>query len=289
MAQDPRALLQQADKAASGASGGFSFFGGRTEKYERAAELYTQAANSFRLQKQGKEAGLAFERAAAIQINNLQEPDDAANTYQEAFKSYKATDPEDAIRVLQLAVTHYTLKGNFRRAATQQQNVAECLEAIIGDNKRAIDAYEKVGECLTCDSLANKAFLKLADLSAEEGNYQRSIENYEKVARSSLNSNLMKWSVKEYFLKAGICHLTSGDMVATKRAIEQYTEMDPTFASTRECKLLNDLVESVEQGDQETFSDQLFQYDQMSKLDKWKTKLLLKVKDNIESQGEDFS
>lgn len=48
---DPRALLQKADKAAAGAGGGFSLFGGRTEKWENAADLYTQAANAFRVQK----------------------------------------------------------------------------------------------------------------------------------------------------------------------------------------------------------------------------------------------
>lgn len=46
--------MKQADKAAQGAGGGFSFFGGRTEKWESAADLYTQAANAFRMQKQGK-------------------------------------------------------------------------------------------------------------------------------------------------------------------------------------------------------------------------------------------
>ena len=71
MAQDPRALLQkvrtarsrdvnhvidfysQADKAGQGAGSGFSFFGGRTEKWETAADLYSQAANAFRMQRQG--------------------------------------------------------------------------------------------------------------------------------------------------------------------------------------------------------------------------------------------
>lgn len=43
----------KAEKAAQGAGGGFSLFGGRTEKYENAADLYTQAANAFRMQKQG--------------------------------------------------------------------------------------------------------------------------------------------------------------------------------------------------------------------------------------------
>jgi alpha-soluble NSF attachment protein len=55
MAGDPRALLQKAEKAAAGATGGFSFFGGRGEKWETAADLYTQAANAFRVQKQSKQ------------------------------------------------------------------------------------------------------------------------------------------------------------------------------------------------------------------------------------------
>lgn len=90
----------------------------------------------------GKEAGLAFERAAAIQAKNLNEPDDAANTLVEAFKSYRKTDPQDAARVLEQAINHYTLKGNFRRAATYKQNLAELYEVEAGDQKAAMDAYE---------------------------------------------------------------------------------------------------------------------------------------------------
>jgi len=99
----------------------------------------------------------------------------------------------------------------------------------------------------------------------------------------------MKWSVKDYFLKSGLCLLAVGDAVATSRAFEKYRDMDPTFASTREHGLLVDLSEAVEAGDQEAFSDKLFQYDQMSKLDKWKTTILLRIKSGIEEKGEDFS
>lgn len=53
--------------------------------------------------------------------------------------------------------------------------------------------------------------------------------------------------------------------------------------------MLVDLVQTIEQGDQDAFADRLFQYDQLSKLDKWKTTLLLRVKENIEEAGEDFS
>ena len=60
------------------------------------------------------------------------------------------------------------------------------------------------------DRLANKLYLKVADLAALEADYYKAIQQYEKVARSSINNNLMKWSVKEYLLKAGICHLATG-------------------------------------------------------------------------------
>jgi hypothetical protein len=44
----------KADRAAAGAVGGFSLFGGRQEKWENASDLYTQAASAFRLQKQSE-------------------------------------------------------------------------------------------------------------------------------------------------------------------------------------------------------------------------------------------
>ena len=134
--------MLQAEKAAGSAGSGFSLFSGKTEKYESAVELYTQAANAFRLQKSGKEAGQAFEKAAAIQTNSLKEPDDAANTLTEAYKSYRKDDPQDAARVLEQAINHYTMKGNFRRAATHKQNLAELYENDLGDLKRAMEAYE---------------------------------------------------------------------------------------------------------------------------------------------------
>ena len=60
------------------------------------------------------------------------------------------------------------------------------------------------------------------------------------------------------------------------RALEQYRALDNSFAQQREHQLLTDLTQAVEQNDGEMFSDRLFQYDQMSKLDNWKTTLLLR-------------
>lgn len=103
--------------------------------------------------------------------------------------------------------------------------------------KKALDAYEKAAEWFEGDNaeaydlispadvvlpvwvqiltpihshrLANKHFLKVADLSALEAEYYKAIEHYERIGRSSVNNTLMKWSVKDYFFKAGICHLAT--------------------------------------------------------------------------------
>ena|SRR5947207_9478291 len=95
---------------------------------------------------------MAFERAAAVFTKNLNEPDDAANALTEAFKVYRKTDPEDAARVLEITIQHYISKGNFRRAATNQQNLAEVYEVEIGDESRALAAYEKAAEWFEGDN-----------------------------------------------------------------------------------------------------------------------------------------
>lgn len=137
--------------------------------------------------------------------------------------------------------------------------------------------------------LANKLWLKVADVAALEGDYYKAIENYEKVAQQSINNNLMKYSVKDYFLKSGICHLATGDSVATQRALEKYTDMDPQFATQREHMLLVDLSEAIDAKSQEQFTDKLFQFDQINRLDRWKTTLLARIKGMIEEADDEFA
>lgn len=138
-------------------------------------------------------------------------------------------------------------------------------------------------------SLANKLWLKVADGAALEGDYYKAIENYEKVAEQSVNNNLMRYSVKDYCFKAGICHLASGDLVAAQRAIERYCEMDPSFATQREHQLLLDLCNAIESKSQEQFSDKLYRYDQVSRMDSWKVTILRRLKDSIEEADDEFA
>ena len=55
--------------------------------------------------------------------------------------------------------------------------------------------------------MANKCFLKVAQIAADLDMYDVAIEKFERVASAAVDDNLLKWSLKEYFLKAGLCHL----------------------------------------------------------------------------------
>lgn len=150
--------------------------------------------------------------------NEIGEPDDAANSLVQASQCYTAKpdlQPEDgqnAARLLKGAVTHYTSKGNFRRAASYQEKLAEILEKA-GDSKAAVEGFEQAGTWYKVEGslqMANKMFLKVADNAALQGDYPRAIDKFEEVAKASASNNLMKWSLKEYFFKAAICHLCTG-------------------------------------------------------------------------------
>jgi len=280
-------LLSAADKKTSSTKSLFAF-GSAGGKYEEAAELYAQAGNAFRLQKLLVESGQAFEKAADCQLR-CDEKDDAANTLVEAYKVYRRDRPEDAARVLLKAIGLFSQKGNIRRAANYQFNMGELYEVDLNEPGKAIDAYDTAAEWYSSDqaeATANKAYLKVADLAALAEQYDRAIQNFEHVASKSLLNNLTRYSTKDYFFKAGICRLATGDHIATRNSIDRYCEQDPSFTTTRECQLLQNLLAAIEAGDAQTFTDKLFEFDQMMKLDKWKTTLLLRIKNSINEEPD---
>lgn len=57
--------------------------------------------------------------------------------------------------------------------------------------------------------LAHGCLLKEVALAGELKEYAIAIKQLELVARASADSQLLKWSLKEYLLKAGLCHLAT--------------------------------------------------------------------------------
>lgn len=82
-----------------------------------------------------------------------------------------------------------------------------------------------------------------------------------------------------------------------RQVLDRYKEMDYTFGSSRECKLLEDLTNDVEAMNVDEFTEHVFDYDNISPLDPWKTtyvcklifmcRMLLRVKKQLGGVGDD--
>lgn len=86
-------------------------------------------------------------------------------------------------------------------------------------------------------SSANKCMLKVAQYAAQLEDYEKAISIYESVAGSCLDSSLLKYSAKDYFFRAALCHL-SIDLLNAQHALEKYAQQYPAFQDSREYKLI---------------------------------------------------
>lgn len=288
---NPQQLVAEAEKLAKPQTGFFSFLSSSQDRLEDASDMYVRAGNAFRLNKDFSNAGSQFVKAADLQ-QKLGNHNDVANHLVEAYKCYKGVLPQDAIDALSRAIHIFlTQNGQFRRAANFQMDLAELYETS-GDAKKAGEAYEQAGDYFSTDhaeALANKAYLKCADLSAVGGEYERARGLYDTIIKNSLGNSLTKWNLKEYFLKNVLCTLAMDDTVEAEKRLAHYAAEEPLFAGTREHKLAQDVLLAVTSSDTEQFANVVFEYDQFSKLDKLKTLVLLKIKNGILDKDDDLT
>ncbi|KAJ3790947.1 vesicular-fusion protein SEC17 [Lentinula aff. detonsa] len=276
-------LLEKADKKANSSSGWFS---SATTRYEEAGDLFQQAANSFKLEKLFKEAGDCFAREAECR-ENCKETNEAANAWWNAAKAYKRGFPTLAIQALTQTIGHLTKSGRFRQAADREKEIGQIYIQEAQDIRKACESFERAGDWYAQEdaiATSNACYKDAADLHAEIDGFPQAITRYEQVADHSLTSALTKYSVKEYWLRAGLCALAMNDPVSARRNMQKYSTQDATFPSTREAKFVNALIDAVQAGDPEAFTGAVVEFDQITKLDNWKTNILLKIKRGIQEE-----
>ncbi|MBZ3888276.1 Beta-soluble NSF attachment protein [Sciurus carolinensis] len=292
-------LMAEAEKRVK-ASHSFlrGLFGGNT-RIEEACEMYTRAANMFKMAKNWSAAGNAFCQAAKLHMQ-LQSKHDSATSFVDAGNAYKKADPQEAINCLNAAIDIYTDMGRFTIAAKHHITIAEIYETELVDIEKAIAHYEQSADYYKGEESnrqvflkyymdfiisANKCLLKVAAYAAQLEQYQKAIEIYEQVGANTMDNPLLKYSAKDYFFKAALCHFIVDELNA-KLALEKYEEMFPAFTDSRECKLLKKLLEAHEEQNSEAYTEAVKEFDSISRLDQWLTTMLLRIKKSIQGDGE---
>ena len=297
-------LIEQAQKRAqpSAMANLFSLLGASTQssRMEEAAELASKAGNLYKIAKKWSKSGLAY-RSAASYLLKAEELDEAAAKLVESGKSYRKAVSEPAsgdggegpadfvtlsVEVTMQAVELLKQRGRFHPAAGHLKTIAEMYETDASNEAKALEFYELAGDLYAgedASGLANQCWLKVATLAGQLEQYQKAIEKFEHVAFGSLDNQLTKYSSKSYFLNAGLCHMCF-DIVSASKAISRYLEADMSFGQSREYTLLAGMLDAFDQGDQEKFTAVVADYDRMTKLDSWKTSILLRIKKQISEE-----
>lgn len=239
------ALIAEAERTLNRSSVA-SFFGfSSTQKYEDAGEIFVKAGNAYKLANLYESAGNAFLRAAESYAKAENCATEVVNHMVEAANNFKKINPVKAIETFQQAIERYNDAGRFGMSARYYKEIAEIFEAD-GNKSAASDAYEHAAEMFERDnkkSNGNTCLLKVAQFSAEEGNYVKAAQIYESNGREGLTSRLGAFGAKGHFFMALLCYLALGDSVQVTNKLNEYKSLDHSFPSSRECGFVEKLVQ----------------------------------------------
>jgi|Transcript_15067 alpha-soluble NSF attachment protein len=277
------------------------FASSKERKFEDAAELYDKAANAYKVGGFNHEAGDAYTKAATIYRDELSSFMEASKSLSNAGQCYKKSSPSDAVGAFHSAIALMVDAGRLSQAAKMSKEVAELFEnedvpADDGEKSSivaAIESYEQASELFgmeNSNSQASQCMAKVAELCSgalDPPDLLRAARIYEDLGKGCLDSNLLKYNAKGHFLQSIMCHLANNDSIAASQALQRYESMDYTFGESREGKFSQQLVEAVEGFDTEGFATACFEYDRISKLDPWKTSILVRVKRSIDDEAGD--
>ncbi|KAJ8775467.1 hypothetical protein J1605_016317 [Eschrichtius robustus] len=211
---------------------------------------------------------------------------------------------------IEKAIAHYEQSADYYKGEESNSSANKCLLKVAGyaaqleEYQKAVDIYEQVGAGgapspplgggtapppLACRApLGNKPRSQLAPkcLAVTLVLWLPACSCLQ-VGTNAMDSPLLKYSAKDYFFKAALCHFCI-DMLNAKLAVQKYEELFPAFSDSRECKLMKKLLEAHEEQNVDSYTEAVKEYDAISRLDQWLTTMLLRVKKTIQGDEEDL-
>jgi alpha-soluble NSF attachment protein len=211
--------------------------------------------------------------------SKLDDPLEAARMLQDAFKVYSEASPLDAVRVMEQSVGMYSAKGNFRRAADLEVQLADVYDSKLEDRAKALQCLETAITWFTDErtpATANRERHKAGQLAASMGDYYKAVQIFVDGAEACQRmGESAKWSIPQFLLKAGsksgphnffsrdcwvanakllVCQLATGDLVGTKKVLYQWHQMGEFGGSMQE-QALQKITAAVEEEDPDSIPD----------------------------------
>ena len=257
-------------------------------RVDEAQELYQKAGNQFKLVKEWNDAADCYVQYAFCS-QKLEMPSEEAQGYVEAANCLRKVSTQNSLEWYEKAIQIYSNTGRYQQAAKLLKTIAEALEQ---DEKvdQAVEYYSKATDMFEMDEHSKSAIsqckVKLGELYAKVGRYLEAAQIFEKEGEKALANHLLQFGARDHFLKAGILYLATGDAVTATIACDRYHQMDPRLEGTRESNLLKGLTAAFVENDLDAFMSAVQEYDAVSRLDPWKTELLVVAKKKLAGTGQ---
>lgn len=162
--------------------------------------------------------------------------------------------------------------GNFSAAG----KIKESIAAIAESENRLIEAMAAYDDASKYHSLnnhgkssMNTCLLNVANIATRCGEYTKATEIFDNVATNYIGNNLMRFQVKPLWVNACLCRVGSDDLVAIKKAVVKYAELDPEFEDSKEHIFLRELIDAVETKNSITLGAAVNEYELYTRLPKW--------------------
>ena len=278
-------LVQQAEKRLKA----ISFF--NPTKHEDAIDLLDKAAAQYKATKNWLEAAQCFVRCAEICEKSTDIIFDACNYYVNAGKMYRHFELSSSIKMFEIAVQMHQEQHRFSAAAKLYKEIAQCYERL-SNLREAMKMWKKAADCYEAEDSttnANLCLQRVAELFVENQEYQKAIQLYEKISKTSLERNVGKWTAKDYLYKALMCTFVllakQNQLDLFQQKLDQYKDLLPSLDGSRECKFVEECMLAYMDDDLERFSTVVFAYNQIYKLDDFSTRVLFEIKQLLRNGG----
>lgn len=263
-------LITRAEKKIKG-----GLFGWGGQQYSDAAELYVQAANKYMMSQNREKAAELFTRAAECHIAE-------GDSYPAiiAYQRVAQLKTPNNIDIWKKIVTLASESGYWNHAAKAQESIAIYHDQNF-DYDTALVAYQKTLNLYSYDNNAmpiRRCSEKMATLLFKMDRYLDAIKVYEELAQKCLDGSSLKYSYPGYVVYIVIGHLANTDLVAAQRYLEQAREQYPGLETSSELRFLSELVIAVEKYNLNGFVELVRDRNRIQTLDNMLCELLLKIK-----------
>merc|ERR1712071_623295 len=156
---------------------------------------------------------------------------DAATALVDAGAVLKKVNFEGSLECYKEAIDILTDMGRFTMAAKHHVTCAE-IHKECENHETAVDHYQQAASYFNDENsktTADKHDIAAADLLAHHGHrYKEAYRIYERIGNRCADQSLLKYSAKDHYFKALLCHLNL-DVVNAQQSLEKYSKYLPSF------------------------------------------------------------